>query len=146
MWRGWLAALLVGAGPVFVASGQAELGRFEPATGCYLGAYVELDPAVRGDLYAWEELTGRRHASYLTYVGYGVPFPSDWARKLAARGCLPHIGWEPNRGLEQVRDDVYLRTFADAAAQVGGPVLLRFASEMNTRTEAYAGRPELFIE
>ena len=85
MWRGWLAALLVGAGPVFVASGQTELGRFEPATGCYLGAYVELDPAVRGDLYAWEELTGRRHASYLTYVGYGVPFPSDWARKLVAR-------------------------------------------------------------
>ena len=140
------AALVLGGVLASCASGQTELGKFEPATGCYLGAYIELDPAVRGDLYAWEELTGRRHASYLTYVGYGVPFPLDWARKLAARGCLPQIGWEPNRGLDQVRDDVYLRGFAEAASRVGGPVLLRFASEMNSNTEAYSGRPELFIE
>ncbi|MEA3402012.1 MAG: glycosyl hydrolase [Armatimonadota bacterium] len=116
-----------------------------PAEGCYVGAYIELDEALDGDIGAFEELVGKPHATYFRYVGYGAPFPFRWVRELHARGILPHIAWEPNGGLEPVRDDDYLRGWAEAAARTEGPIFLRYASEMNGTWQAYSGHPQEYI-
>ncbi|HEU4753332.1 MAG TPA: hypothetical protein VFU47_09515, partial [Armatimonadota bacterium] len=52
-----------------------DLGKYEPEAGCFLGAFVVRDINISGSMKKWEQLTGKGHASYLNYVGYGKPFP-----------------------------------------------------------------------
>jgi len=119
---------------------------WEPSQGCYLGAYIELDPTARDDAAVFESLVGKRHVSYFHYVGYGRPFPFEWVKKLRDAGYVPHIAWEPNDGLDQVRDDDYLRGWAQAARHADTPIFLRYASEMNGDWQAWSGNPKLYIE
>ncbi|MCD6360330.1 MAG: hypothetical protein J7M38_05635 [Armatimonadetes bacterium] len=116
-----------------------------PEHGCYLGAYIRLDTVVNDDMDAFEALVGKAHATYFRYVGWGAPFPFRWVKQLHRRGAMPHIAWEPNGGLDEVRDDDYLRGWAQAAARVGGPIFLRYASEMNGTWQAYSGDPDEYI-
>lgn len=123
-----------------------ELARWEPLKGCYLGAYIELDDNCRGDIDKFEALVGRKHASYFKYVGYGEPFPHEWVAELKRRQAAAHIAWEPNDGLEAVKDDEYLRGWAQAARFSEAPIFLRYASEMNGTWQPYSGDPELYKE
>jgi hypothetical protein len=125
-------------------SGKSTLAKFEPRTGCYLGAFVMRDEHVSGDMAVWEETIGKGHASYLRYVGYGQPFPQEWVAQVRRLGAVPNLAFEPNNGLQEVRDDSYLREFARAAAKSGGALFLRFASEMNGNWTAYSGNPKLY--
>ena len=119
-------------------------GPFMAGSGCYLGAYIVQDPVVKGDIAAFERLTRKTHTSYMCYLGYGEPFPFKWVQEVLGHGALPQIAWEPNNGLDEVRDDEYLRGWAQAARRAGGPILLRYASEMNGDWMAYSGDPELY--
>ena len=106
----YLCFCIVGIGPVATAFGRSpQLAKFEPQQGCYIGAFIERDNTVHGDIEAFEGLTGKKHASYFTYVGYGRPFPAAWVAKVKARHAAPHIAFEPNNGLNEVQDDDYLR-------------------------------------
>ncbi len=125
---------------------MAAAGPYEPETGCYVGAYIDLDNNVEGDVQAFEALVGKRHATFFRYVGYGQPFPFRWVRELRAAGIMPHIAWEPNDGLSAVVDNSYLRGWAEAARRAGGPVFLRYASEMNGTWEAYSGDAAEYIK
>jgi len=116
-----------------------------PTKGLYLGAYIHQDPVVKGDVAAFERLVGKKHAVYLRYVGYGEPFPYQWAQSLRAVGAIPQIAWEPNNGLSEVQDDAYLRGWAEAARHFGAPILLRYASEMNGAWMPYSGDPDEYI-
>jgi len=140
---GVVKALLAGL-VLLLASGA--LADYVPETGCYLGAYIRLDEVVKDDIGAFEKLTGKKHATYFRYVGYGAPFPFRWVESLHRRGALPHLAWEPNNGLEPVRDNDYLHGWAEAAARTGGPIFLRYASEMNGTWQAYSGDPAKYIE
>ncbi len=113
------------------AATPGNLAKFEPAKGCYIGAFIERDSNVQGNIPAFEDLTKKKHASYFTYVGYGRPFPADWFNKVARNGAAPHIAFEPNDGLQEVKDDAYLRAWARDAARTKKPIFLRWASEMN---------------
>ena len=113
------------------AATAGGVAKFEPAQGCYIGAFIERDTNVNGNIAAFEDLTKKKHASYFTYVGYGRPFPSEWFDKVARQGAAPHIAFEPNEGLQEVRDDAYLRAWARDAARTKKPIFLRWASEMN---------------
>jgi hypothetical protein len=135
-----LAALAV-AGPALAG----QLGPYEPATGCYIGAFVDLDHNVAGEIGDFERLTGKKHATYFRYVGYGQPFPYKWVLDLHSRQAVPHIAWEPNEGLGPVKDDDYLHGWAQAAARAGGPIFLRYASEMNGNWMAYSGDPDQYV-
>jgi len=130
---------------------------FDPATGCYLGAYIELDPLLKKVVVdssdnrrklpeEFEEIVGKSHAIYFFYLGYGRPLPMDWVRSLASRGKMVHIALEPNDGLVAVKDDTYLRKLADDMAASGAKIFLRFASEMNGTWTNYSGDPELYKE
>lgn len=141
---GLIAFFVGGVGQERVA--QPPRQKFEPVKGAYLGAYVIQDKLIDGSMTKFNELTGKKHASFFRYVGYGQPFPTEWVEEVKAVGAVPHIAFEPNKGLQQVKDDAYLRNFAREAKKAGVPIFLRYASEMNGTWAAYSGDPELYIE
>lgn len=76
--------------------------------------------------------------------GDGEVFPLKSVASIRQRGAVPCITWEPMyidaAGREQAvsfhevmsgRYDVYIRAFARQARNWGGPILIRFAHEMN---------------
>jgi len=121
------------------------LAKHEPESGCYIGAFVERDRPIQGDYGKFADVTRKKHASYITYVAYGRPFPTEWVSRVKAAGAAPHIAFEPNNGLKAVKDDAYLRQWARDAYAAQCPIFLRFASEMNGNWCAYHGDPKLYI-
>jgi hypothetical protein len=123
--------------------------KYEPDGACFLGAYIHRDHVVQDSARELEGRVGKGHASYLHYVGYGRPFPTGWVQGLRSIGANPNIAFEPNDGIDQVKDDAYLRDWARAAAVSGGPVFLRFASEFNGEWVKYGMNyvtPKQYIE
>lgn len=123
-----------------------KLGKAEPVSGVYLGAYVLQNSTIHNSMAEFNQATGKQHASFFKYVGYGEPFPVEWVREVKAAGAFPHIAWEPNKGLAEVKDDAYLRGFADAARKADVPIFLRFASEMNGTWTNYSGDPSQYMD
>ena len=120
--------------------------KYEPARGTYLGAYVEQDVNINQSMETFNKLTGKKHASYFKYVGYGSSFPKTWIQNVKSVGAVPHIALEPNDGLAKVKDDKYLHDFAKDAKASGIPIFLRYASEMNGDWCAYSGNPKEYIK
>ena len=67
--------------------------RFEPPVGCYLGAFIDFDGSLTNpvrdqngtkhfEANQYESITGRQHATYFFYLGYGKRLPLDWVRKV----------------------------------------------------------------
>lgn len=123
---------------------QYTNAKYEPRAGIYLGAYVVQDELIKGDMAEFNRLTGKKHASFFRYVGYGEPFPQQWVEEVKQQGAFPQIAFEPNEGLETVQDNAYLRKWARDAQACGVPILLRFASEMNGTWVKYSGDSELY--
>lgn len=130
----------------------AKLSRLEPAQGCYVGAFIDRDTTLEkhyfesqthGDIPQFNELVGKKHASFFMYRSYGKPFPSEWAEFVKSQGAIPHIAWEPG-SIDEVKNDAYLASFLDAAKRLEHPVMLRFASEMNGEWTHYNGDPEAY--
>ncbi len=133
------------------------IAKYEPLDGCYLGAYIDLDPALPASFtdshgtkrkrpHDFEERVGHDHAMYFFYMGYGRPLPIDYLRYLAAQNKYVQIALEPNAGLDAVQDDEYLIQLAEDLRASGAKVFLRFASEMNGDWVAYHGDPNKYIE
>jgi hypothetical protein len=61
-------------------------------------------------------------------------------------GAAAQIAFEPNGGLDSVRDDSYLRGFARSASASGIPIFIRFAGEFNGDWTRYSGDPAKYIE
>lgn len=128
------------------ALGTGTYAKWEPKNGCYIGAFIEREPTLHGDIAQFEALTKKKHASYFTYVGYGQPFPTAWVASVKAQQASPHIAFEPNEGLQKVVDSDYLRSWAKEAAKAECPIFLRWASEMNGPWTKYSGDPALYRE
>ncbi|WP_223067418.1 glycoside hydrolase family 26 protein [Paenibacillus caui] len=131
---------------LFYTRNDYALAKHEPENGAYLGAYVLQNSAIDFSMKKFNELTGRKSVSYFKYVGYGKPFPTGWVNNVISVGGFPHIALEPNGGLDEVKDNEYLREFAKAAKATGVPVFLRFASEMNGTWTNYSEDPEQYKE
>ena len=136
------------------SSSGARLQRLEPEAGCLVGAFIDRDDKVRsfmmgsqthGDIDEFNELTGKKHASFFMYRAYGEPFPRQWAEYLKEREAIIHLAWEP-RELSKVKDDAYLERFVDDMVALDHPVMLRFASEMNGEWTPYHGNPQRYKE
>lgn len=78
------------------SGGTHRLGKLEPPSGCYIGAFLGFTPQEVTAISEFEGAVGKKHASYLTYSGYGQPFPSDVVEKMKAQGAVPCLAWEPN--------------------------------------------------
>lgn len=128
----------------------ATLAPFEPQSGAYLGVYSELDPAVGSEPARAAAAYGRPHAAFLVYVPWRARFgdrvfPATWAERARAAGAALQVHWMPHRGLDDVQDDDYLRSFAREAAAAGVPIFLRFGGEMNGDWVAWHGDPQQYV-
>ncbi len=123
-----------------------SLSKYEPKEGTYLGAYVYQDTLINGKMQKFNELIGKKHASFFLYAGYGHSFPQDWIDQVKAVGAAAHVALEPNQGLDKVQDDQYLREYARKLKETEIPIFLRFASEMNGAWTVYGGNPQKYIE
>ncbi|MDE2126608.1 MAG: hypothetical protein KGJ62_08460 [Armatimonadetes bacterium] len=131
--------------------------KYEPKLGCYLGAFIDFDGDLRQtvtdanhivhrDPKEFEAITGRTHATYFFYLGYGKPLPLAWVKHLAAEGKMVQVALEPNDGMESVRDGAYLTQLAQQMKASGAHIFLRFGAEMNGSWTAYHPDPALFRE
>ena len=129
--------------------------KYEPPVGCYLGAFIDFDASLHNPVRddngtehfeptEFEEITGKPHASYFFYMGYGRNLPMRWVRRLAAQNKFVHIALEPNNGLDKVKNDAYLQRLADDMKNSGAKIFLRFASEMNGSWSVYSRSPRDF--
>lgn len=130
----------------------APLAKHEPASGVYIGM-LGADRRVGYDVAKIESVYGRKHALYLAYVGWrkvqtdtDTYFPARTAERVKALGGALQIGWEPRYGLDDVKDDEYVRRFAKEAKASGIPIFLRYASEMNGEWVTWHGEPIKYIE
>lgn len=147
--------VVVCAGAPAARAGQSGLARFEPARGCYLGAYIDFDPTLQQPFVdragrkhqlpeGFERTVGKEHAMYFYYMGYGRPLPTTWIHELAVRRKFVHIALQPDDGLHKVQNNAYLVQLAKDMRQSGALIFLRFASEMNGDWVAYTGKPRLY--
>jgi len=120
--------------------------KYEPENGCYAGAFIVYDPKASGSIPIFEQLTGKKHAMYFNYTGYGSAFPSSWVNAYAKQGAAVQIAFEPNSGLLAVNDGEYIREWARAAHKTGAVIFLRWACEMNGSWVAWYGNPSLYIQ
>jgi Glycosyl hydrolase family 26 len=121
---GWFLA------PAGAAAAPVAVGAFIP------GAWQR--PALI-DEYARK--TGRAPAIVLSYKDWSTPLINrEELREVARRGAVPMITWEPwdsqgrgipLRSIMAGAEDEFLRRSARAAAAWSGPIMLRFAQEMN---------------
>lgn len=130
------------------APADRPLAKYEPQSGAYLGMFGIFDwPSV-------EKTFGRYHPIGLTYSGWPRDehdtrnyFPTRLVDSVkAAGGGAVQIGWEPQYGLDRVKDDEYVRSFARQARESGIPIFLRYASEMNGAWVPWFDEPAIYIE
>ncbi len=132
------------------SEGEGPLARLEPASGCYVGAFIDRDDNLKshhfngqthGDIPQFNQLVGKEHATFFMYRSYGRRFPTGWVEFCKKNGAIPHIAWEP-ADLAKVQDDAYLQGWVEAAKKADWPIFLRFAGEMNGAWTAYSQDPE----
>jgi hypothetical protein len=126
---GSLAAVLTGAvvlsAAATPASATVQLGVFTPGA-----------PASAGALAEYAALVGRQPDIVMWFRGFGQPLmETRETTSLRATGQTPMVTWEPNKqSLSQIASgeyDAYLHESAAVAKSWGGPLLVRFAHEMN---------------
>ena len=129
--------------------------KYEPILGAYIGAYAERDPAVHDSsstsksyIDQFHILTEKKHAAYLLYLTYGLPFSHYQSHYTKAKesGVAIQLALQPMKGLDEVKDNAYLRQFAKDAANSGIPIFLRFANEMNESSAPWYAKPNEYIE
>lgn len=131
---------------LYLQKNDYSLAKFEPEQGAYLGAYVLQNNQIKFKMDTFNDLTQKKHVTFFKYVGYGKPFPQEWVDEVKQMGGFPHIAFEPNSGLDKVKEDAYLLEFAKAAKDSNVPIFLRFASEMNGTWTNYSQDPAKYIE
>lgn len=130
-----VAAWALCAWPTGAAAQPVALGAFVPD-------YYQRPALI--DEYA--DKVGAPPVILMTFKDWDTePFPESELEQISRRGAVPLVTWEPwatsragppGRGysLQSIiagKHDRYVREAADAAVQWGGPILLRFAHEMN---------------
>ena len=116
------------------------------ASSIYLGVYQQGAPWSMAPLDEFERAAGKRAAIVMWYQDWVVARSLDTTmlRNVAARGAVPMITWDPwdyTKGtnqpdfrLQTIIDgthDAYIQSWAAGLKDYSGPVLLRFAHEMN---------------
>lgn len=166
------STLAEGSGaPTTATSAEAPEGAPAPAAdtcevGCVqVGVALENFPGSFEAISAFGELGGRMPDMVMFFQAWGDedgPF-KDWLPKLDELGVTPLITWEPWRRDEFIdqsdltmqaiidgQHDDYIDAWAEASAEYGKPIYLRFAHEMNTPPGKvywypWQGDPEQYI-
>jgi hypothetical protein len=110
-----------------------------------IGAYIPGASTNPGKIDAYARVVGHRPVIVNMFKSWPIaPFYGPQLSAIARRGAVPLVTWQPAAsGARDAADayplpqiaagyyDDYLRASAEAAAEWGGPILVRFAPEMN---------------
>jgi endoglucanase len=129
------------------SAGAGARDNLVPASGVLFGAWVNLDDRwtnnrdAEAEVRTFEDQIGRKLAIDHHYYAWTDRFPSGLEQWDLANGRIPLISWKATtlREINHGRFDGMIRARADAVRQLGQPVFLRFAWEMNGRWEAWSG-------
>jgi len=126
------------------------------AGGCTIGAFVN---GIE-NIPAFEKTIGRKLGVVLFFTHWQNPFPLKEVKAIIENGSVPLLTWEPwitdeNGALNSIisgKHDEYMLKFLKAAKEIGQPIFLRFAHEMNgdwypwsgTKNNCEASGPELY--
>lgn len=135
-----------------------QLGKYEPARGAYIGAFIGGEQKFKDSSYNWggdlnefeefNEMIGKKHATFFDYGSIGTTLNQSLQQQeqdIKAAGAAIHIAYEPNRGLQEVTKEAITK-YAEELRDLGVPVFLRYASEMNGKWVPWNGNPSLYIE
>lgn len=127
--------------------------KYEPRVGSYLGMFAQGDPGFNDEMAApntggWftervPAVTGKDHAFYLLYIKQSVDPVTRYGPEGSYGGTLKRLGkgyqmgFEPDKGLDQIQDNAYLHNMARSLAAMNMPILFRFASEFNDNANAW---------
>ena len=126
-----------------------------PATGAYLGAWLNPSPDGRGSFAGEQQAAsavrpaaGRPLGILHLYLGWNEPAPVADLRAIAEGGSIPLLDWGCAPDGPEVAEGIYdaqITAFATALKEYGGPVLLRWCWEMNlVRIHPQVGGPTGF--
>lgn len=152
------AGALVGAcsrrKPTALSSWAAQGGEYRlqiPPHGAYTGAFIEFgdreDEVTLEKIESFESLVGKHQAIIASSSYWGEQtFPEANVRLIARHGSVPLIYWSPwdrpyleGRGPDKYsllrilagEHDAYIDMWADKAREIGWPIIVSFANEMN---------------
>ena len=113
--------------------------RYEPASGCYLGAYILPDKTIGGSIRTFESITGKSHAIYVNEMVLGGEYPLSWVLECIAARTTPCLVVNPSNAYEPF-DYTLLEQTARDIGRLNVPVfvqVLPFAKEMKYDREGY---------
>jgi beta-mannanase len=143
------ALLPIAAAVLLVQTAWVPTSSAQSANSVALGVYQPSFPMDLSALDSYEQQSGSQLSIvhwYALWGGWKSAFDVSDLDKVAARGALPLITWEPWAGPQDAgpdpawslraailsgRSDAYIESWARGLASYGGPVLLRFAHEMH---------------
>jgi hypothetical protein len=103
------------------------------------GAYVD-----GGNIAQFESLVGKTADIQAVFTGWGSngSFPAEYKTTVAGKGKTLLIFWEPSVNYDSILSgkwDSYMASFAAAAKNYGGPVILAPFHEMNGNWDVWGG-------
>ncbi|WP_309572845.1 hypothetical protein [Deinococcus sp.] len=127
---------------------QRAVAKFEPATGVYLGTYVDEQGVGPDGALRLPAPLNAGLAVYFRYFtlrapGIGEAFPARFAQAVKRAGGALHVALEPGLPLRQITEAT-VTPFAQAAATSGVPIFLRFAGEFNDPGNEWSRDPALY--
>jgi hypothetical protein len=128
-----------------------------PASGSYLGAWVNPNPATKpskasvkagtvsqgqqeiDQLPAFEQQTGARVGILHVYAEFANPFPTATLNAIEAAGATPMLDWScGNVGdINDGKDDAIITAYANDVRTFGKPLFLRWYWEMNLDDQSH---------
>lgn len=108
-----------------------------PRLASYLGVFEHGSPPSYQPIATFAQAAGRQPNLAGYFSGWAEPFNTGYAQTLRAHGVIPFVQIDPTdasvSGIAAGNYDDYLRTYADAVADFGHPVVIGFGHEMNAR-------------
>jgi beta-mannanase len=160
-WRGWMMALvtlgLIGCqrnSSVSEDNSKSIIHNSKfalPQHGIYTGAYIDWgdkeDGVTLEKIESFEQLVGKKQAIVASSSYWGEQtFPDANVRVIVRHGSIPLLYWSPwdypyveSRGPDKYSlasiiagtHDAYIDMWADHAREIGAPIIVSFANEMN---------------
>jgi len=157
-----LAVALAATSVIAVAShiGLADSGRPAAAASVtlpakvasYLGVYEKGAPASYQPIASFAAAAGRHPDLAGYFSGWAEPFKTGFADAARQHGAATIVQIDPTDAsigaIAAGDDDDYLRSYADAVRQFGGPVVIGFGHEMNATWYSWGYRhvaPATFV-
>lgn len=126
---------------VYVENENYIKSKYEPESGCYLGAYILLDKLVESDIVKFETLTDKEHQIYNNYMKFGDIYPLQWVLECYSEQKIPKITLSP-----QDEYHIFDTTFLEETSKEFGLLNIPIFIELYPNPLSYGGNEKLYVQ